>query len=266
MKALLLLLLAVPSFSEDLEGARDNFDTVARGYAAQKSGPDGLWVLKQRGTGKSLKLVYAKAERETVHPIGGGRWQGIADFTDKAGTKTYFAELVIATGGDLWDVKSLSWKSAAEAADARIASLKAARATAARKPGPFGLLPDVVLSDSSGRETVLADCPAPKCLTVVVAPWCPYCHKGTGMIKEMRSQLAAKGIPTRVVVGKDSDAKVRDYAKEFGPDALLDADDRFRQGGVPHFYVSTAGGGVVNDGSGTPPDLDAAKYLAELGF
>jgi hypothetical protein len=266
MWALPLLLLALTSRAEDVEGARDNFDTVVRSYAAQRSGDDGVWELKQRGTGKPLRLRYEKAERDTVASAGGGRWRGLADFVAADGKNRYFAEVVVTTGGELWNVSSLSWKTADEAVKLRLAGLHRARSAAARKPGPLGTLPDVALSDARGRETYLPDCAAAKCLTVVVAPWCPYCHQGTGMIKSMREKLEARGVPTRVVVGKDEDDKVRGYGREFGVDSLLDPGDRFGQKGVPHFYVSTDGGGIVAEQSGVPADLDPDGCLKELGF
>lgn len=44
-----------------------------------------------------------------------------------------------------------------------------------------------------------------KCLVVVLAPWCPHCHKAAANIKALRDFLKTKGEDTRVVVSKDTD-------------------------------------------------------------
>jgi glutaredoxin len=260
------LFVCVPARAEDLEGARDNFDTIVRTYAMQRSDDGGDWTLKQRGTGKALKLRYSKIERETVHPIGGGRWRGIAGFTDRTGKKGYFAEVIVSTGGDLWDVKSWKWKDAGEAAELRAAAVKAARKRAERKPGPKGILPDLILTDTAGREVYLPDCAAKKCVTVYVTPWCPYCRAASGAIKALRDYLKDKGVPVRVIVGKDDEDKVREYAAEFGPDALLDPDAKMGARGVPHFYVSSDGGAVIAEQSGASPDEPPGVTAASLGL
>jgi len=267
MKAIWLVVFAcVSAHAEDLEGARDNFDTIVRTYALQRSDEGGDWALKQRGTGKALKLRYSKIERETVHPIGGGRWRGIADFTDPAGRKKYFADVIVSTGGDLWDVKTWKWKDAKEASDLRAAAIASAKKRAARKPGPKGILPDLILADASGREVYLPDCAAEKCLTVYVTPWCPYCRAASGAIKALRDHLKDDGVPVRVIVGKDDEEKVRSYAAEFGPDTLLDPDAKMTARGVPHFYVSSDGGAVIAEQSGASPDEPSAVTAASLGF
>lgn len=267
MRPLLLVLFAcAPLFAEDLEGARDNFDTVVRSYAAQRSDNDGVWTHEQRGTGKALKLIYGEIERETVHPTGGGRWRGIADFTDKAGNKKYYAEVVIATGGDLWDVKSWNWRSGTEVANLRVSALKAAKTRAARKPGPKGMLPDLLLADATGRETYLPDCSRAKCLTIYVAPWCGYCRAATPAIKALRDHLISKGVPVRVIVGKDAEDTVRAYAAEFGPDTLLDPDAKMSNRGVPHFYASQDGGAITEEQSGADPNTSSESTAASLGL
>ncbi|MDP3541187.1 MAG: hypothetical protein Q8T11_01815 [Elusimicrobiota bacterium] len=262
----LVLLVCLPARAQDIEGARANFDTVVRTYVIQRSDENGLWPLKRKGSGKVLKLKYSQAEADTVHSIGGGRWRGLADFTDQAGKKKFYAEIVVSTGGDLWDVKSFEWKTRAEAEVLRAASLESAKKRAARKPGPKGILPDLILVDASGREDYLPDCAAEKCLTVYVTPWCPYCRAATGAIKALREHLKGKGVPVRVIVGKDDEEKVRSYAAEFGPDALLDPDAKMSNRGVPHFYVSSDGGGVLAEQSGASPDEPSAVTAASLGL
>lgn len=98
----------------------------------------------------------------------------------------------------------------------------------------------------------LAACPTSKCLTVVVAPWCPYCRSSTPLIQAFRRRLAGRGVASRVVVGQDSPQAVEAYAREFGPDVFLDVEGRVRVSGVPHFIVSDAAGRVLKSVAGAP--------------
>lgn len=267
MNALPLLLLALPASALDLEGARANFDTVVRNHVSARASADDVWTLKQKGTGKPLKLRYEKVEENTVHPAAGGRWRGIADFKTADGKKRYFAEVLVATGGDLWDVKSLRWLGKDQVYDLRSRFAAAAKAAASRRPAaPHGALPELSLADASGRETFLPECPKPKCLTVYVAPWCPACRNATGTIQGLQAYLAGRGVPVRVVVGADEEDKVRAYARDFGAGALLDPEKRWSVGGVPHFFVSDDAGGVHADQAGAWSGLSAPEFAAKLGL
>jgi len=111
--------------------------------------------------------------------------------------------------------------------------------------------------------TDLGSCPGAKCLTVYVAPWCGYCRRATPLLKEAKAALAAQGISTRIVIGMDQLAAVEEYAREFGADALIDVDSKVKvPGGVPHFFMSDAGGTILKNQAGAPPTLGEAVRWA----
>lgn len=113
----------------------------------------------------------------------------------------------------------------------------------------------------------MAGCPAERCLTVFVAPWCGFCRAATPAIRALREHLASRGVPTRVVVGKDKPEAVREYAVEFGSDTILDLDGEFRfTGGLPHFFVSREGGEVVLDRPGMRAGEAPKSAAARLGL
>lgn len=123
-------------------------------------------------------------------------------------------------------------------------------------------LPDVRLKTLGGATgPSLAACPAAKCLTVLVAPWCGVCHQVAGDVVNLRRYLDAKGVPTRVVVGLASLEDIKPFAETFGPDALLDPDGSFRARGVPLFVVTDSNGKVLKTVPGFPR---GAANLAEL--
>lgn len=116
---------------------------------------------------------------------------------------------------------------------------------------------------ASATPQPLDHCPTSQCLTIYVAPWCPYCRASTPMILALRDYLARKGVTTRIVVGLDKMARVRDYAQVFGRDTFLDPEGRISPpGGVPNFIVSDARGRVLRTQGGVPeakpPFSDAA--------
>ena len=129
-------------------------------------------------------------------------------------------------------------------------------------------LPDLRLPTVSAQEgPSLASCPKRKCLTVYLAPWCGYCRQATPRLIELSRYLAQNGVETRFVVGKDSLSALRDYARVFGPDAMLDVDDVLSVGGVPHFFVTEAGGAVLKDVSGVPTgDYSMEEFAAFFGL
>jgi len=98
-------------------------------------------------------------------------------------------------------------------------------------------------------------CPTAKCLTVYLAPWCPYCRAATPMILALREYLRMRGVTTRVVIGLDKEGPVRAYAATFGPGTFLDPQGRVSpSGGVPAFLVSDPTGKIVSQRSGAPPE------------
>lgn len=261
----LFLLLAGVASAVDLESARVNFDTVVRNYVAQRADASDVWTLKRKD-GVAMKLKLAKTEERTVHPAAGGRWRGLADFKSADGKKSYVAEVLVATGGDLWDVKKLRWLGREETYDLRAAFIRSAKAAGDRKPGPRGVLPELSLPDAAGRDTYVPECPKARCLTVYLTPWCPYCRRATALVQSLQKELPEKGVAVRVVVGQDDEAKVREYAAQFGAGALLDPDKRWAPNGVPHFFVSDETGGVLATGSGAPEGETTVQFAARLGL
>lgn len=115
----------------------------------------------------------------------------------------------------------------------------------------------VELASVDGSKSVPLDqCPTPKCLTVYVAPWCPYCVRSTGIIRNTRESLRARNVSTRVIVGMDQPESLRSYARDFGGDTLLDPQGLVKVSGVPHFIVSGADGTVEKTMAGAPQSPD----------
>jgi len=78
------------------------------------------------------------------------------------------------------------------------------------------------------------------------------------MLKELRSALQGRAMATRFIVGMAGEPEVRDYAKVFGGDTLLDLDNAIPAGGVPHLFLSDDSGTVIHHISGAPRTLEAA--------
>lgn len=125
-------------------------------------------------------------------------------------------------------------------------------------------LPDVRLNTVSAEEgESLATCPTTKCLTVYVAPWCGVCRSATSKIVALKNLLYERGGTMRVVVGMDTPEAVAEYAREFGPDSLVDPGGTIQTGGVPHFWVTDASGAVIKENSGIP-EVESADELADF--
>jgi thiol-disulfide isomerase/thioredoxin len=265
LMAALLAAFAVAARAAELEDAQDNFETVVRTYVGTKSTGD-YWISHLKG--KVLKLQLTGIERTTIHRSTGGRWRGIADFQDALTKKKFSADITADFSTDLWDVKEFRWLSRRELADERIVAVEAAKTKSGpRKPGPQGLLPELSLPSLDGKEAFLPECAKSKCLTVVVAPWCPHCRKTTQVLNLLRDYLPAHDVGMRVIVAADSEEKVRDYAKSFGPGALLDPGSSFRVPGFPCYIVSTEGGAILTKDGGAPEDeKDPALFASALGL
>ena len=129
-------------------------------------------------------------------------------------------------------------------------------------------LPPIELAKlAGGAGGSMASCPTEKCLTVYVAPWCGYCRAGTPTMIALRAFLKTKNVATRFVVGMAPLEDVKEYAKEFGPEALLDPDNAMGvRGGVPHFFVSDATGRVLKRVPGLPQTGDVELLAAYFGL
>lgn len=132
----------------------------------------------------------------------------------------------------------------------------------------------VVLASLAGASVDWSSCPAAKCLTVYVAPWCGVCRASTGFIKAFVAAMERAGVPARVVVGRGDPGQVAEYARDFGPGALLDAEGKVPlTGGVPQFIVTAQDGRVLKRQPGVPriieppvPEEDIRAVAAYLGL
>ncbi|MFH1723447.1 MAG: hypothetical protein ABII00_02380 [Elusimicrobiota bacterium] len=128
------------------------------------------------------------------------------------------------------------------------------------------------VGSSEGVE--LGSCPTPKCLTVYVAPWCGVCRSSTALINGLKAWLGERGVQTRVVVGMGQPAEVEEYAREFGPETLVDPAGQVPvAGGVPQFIVSDASGEILKRMPGVPriirppiPEEDLRSLADYLGL
>lgn len=128
-------------------------------------------------------------------------------------------------------------------------------------------LPDTRLPTLGGPAgQSLAQCPTDKCLTVVVAPWCGVCHRAAPDIVRLRRFLDTSGVASRVVVGMSEIGPIREFAAEFGSDALLDAGGVMTPRGVPIFLISDRNGKVLHVVNGFPQTDSAASLAAALGL
>ena len=115
-----------------------------------------------------------------------------------------------------------------------------------------------------GGDVSLARCATERCLTIMVAPWCPACRQAGGMIKDLRDHLDKRGIHTRIVVTLDQPAAIQEYAASYGPGTVVDYAGVLHPRGVPHCYLSDARGKVLHETAGFPITNDpalAARYL-----
>lgn len=132
----------------------------------------------------------------------------------------------------------------------------------------------VVLASLGGESVTWTACPAPKCLTVYVAPWCGVCRRSTAFIGALVAAMAKAGVPARVVVGRAAAGEVAEYAAEFGPAALLDPEGKVPlAGGVPQFIVTAPDGSVLKRQPGVHriveppvPEADVRLMASHLGL
>jgi|CXWL01.1.fsa_nt_gi thiol-disulfide isomerase/thioredoxin len=131
--------------------------------------------------------------------------------------------------------------------------------------GVASKLPDVRLPTLGGPlGPSLATCSTEKCLTVLVAPWCGVCHSVAPDIVRLRRHLDSAGVSTRVVVGLAELPQIKEFAAEFGSDALLDPERKMSANGVPLFLVTNRKGEVIKRLAGFPSGRPTPQQLAEF--
>ena len=132
----------------------------------------------------------------------------------------------------------------------------------------------IVLASLGGPSVTWSSCAAAKCLTVYVAPWCGVCRASTGFLKVFVSAMERAGVPSRVVVGLGAPDAVAEYARDFGPAALLDPGGKVPlAGGVPQFIVTSSDGRILKRQPGVPriieppvPEEDVRGLASHLGL
>lgn len=151
---------------------------------------------------------------------------------------------------------------------AAVALLLAAGLAACSSGGAPRGLPNLRLPTLGGISgPSLASCPTAKCLTVLVAPWCGICHHAAPSIVRLRRYLDGIGVASRVVVGASDDLPaIKEFAAEFGPDALLDEAGAMRARGVPLFLVSDRRGRVLAAVDGFPNVRGPEEFARALGL
>ncbi len=110
-------------------------------------------------------------------------------------------------------------------------------------------------------------CPEAKCLTIYVAPWCPYCTKAKPLIEKLTKELRSDGVEVAVIVGHDTPEAVEDYAKKYSFPVLLDADKSFynqKKLGVPFFISSNNEGKIIQELTGSSNNVADMRQRLEL--
>lgn len=107
-----------------------------------------------------------------------------------------------------------------------------------------------------------------RCLTIYLAPWCPYCRKSHAAILDAVKQLEARGITTSIVLGMDKPEALVAYAADFPFPVYFDSNKAYFKKlgmkGVPHSIVWLPGGKIVKNESGGFSSADTLFYMMEL--
>lgn len=141
-------------------------------------------------------------------------------------------------------------------------------AEASDPPGPAEPPTQAVsLASVDGNlRKALGPCPAARCLTVYLAPWCPACQQTTPRYLAMRKFLAGRGIPVYVVVGAAEFGDCLPYARKFGPDTMLDPDSELNPPGFPDFIITDSKGSIRSRRPGNLDSDDMETEARALGL
>jgi hypothetical protein len=92
--------------SLSIDDIRVNFATVVENFITARS-PKGYWPLKQKSTGKVLKLKLVKVSEKTVHEVGHGRYVGRAILRQVDADLRHQADFFVNLAGEEWTVERL---------------------------------------------------------------------------------------------------------------------------------------------------------------
>lgn len=114
---------------------------------------------------------------------------------------------------------------------------------------PAELLPEFAQGQIRTRTMAGGACTAERCLTVVVAPWCPVCRRLDSTIIALRAAAEASGVPVSMVIGMDKPEALRSYGEHYAQPVLLDEQRNFTRRAkirtVPYFAVTDRNGEIV---------------------
>ncbi|MFN9726954.1 TlpA family protein disulfide reductase [Acidovorax sp.] len=113
---------------------------------------------------------------------------------------------------------------------------------------------------ASGSQVMVGGrCLQERCLTIVVAPWCPACRRMKGTISALRQQVEADGRPVFLVIGMDKPEALQNYARQHSETVLLDMNRSFTKRAnirsVPYFAVTNHKGEIVEEMKGGYDDV-----------
>lgn len=244
-----------------------------------RHGADASFTAKPKARGKAARLEFEAIDQDSVKALSPGVFAALVRLRETGSRKLRRAEFIVDLGGDRRRVASVHWLGPDERIDYAAAARRAAAAALPRAPdaeraarkGPrqrtAGSLPNLVLTALDEKTIPLAACPTKKCLVVVLSPGNSRCRNAAKNIKIFRDYLNARGIATKIVVGKDSLGAVRGFAAEFGGDTLLDPGGAVPADGLPHFYAIYDDGGIIKESaSAYEGPVDVAKWAGELGL
>ncbi len=133
---------------------------------------------------------------------------------------------------------------------------------------PSEMLPEYTRGVKTADSYVGGRCLQDRCLTIVVAPWCPACQRAKPTIEGLREQLESEGRPVSLVIAMDKPEALEREAATFEKPVVLDVAGRFykraKVKGVPYFAVTNRKGEVLEKLSGAYPDV--ALMRQQLGI
>ncbi len=121
---------------------------------------------------------------------------------------------------------------------------------------------------TKGKEETVGLCEAQRCLTIYLSPWCPHCQSAKPMIRTLRAELAREGVPTTIIVGRDTRENSAAFASSFTDSVYLDSEglffDEAHLQGVPMFIMTDWEGHILQIAPDYTPEM--APKRAHLGL